>query len=122
MKTAQQKAPFDTLLYASTKAHFFSDDAFRPENPIIYRKLPDAGPDAVSVLFEADWGTFEDAELIVRLLNFAHAGGGTFLADLMRYDGARLTATGMEDLERLLAVLNGKPQPEAAQPEKGTQP
>ena len=56
--------------------------------------------------FETTEHTPADMELITRLLNFAHAGGYQFLYDLMRYDGARLTADDMEQLEILLKTLN----------------
>lgn len=46
------------------------------------------------------------AQIDNRLKAFAHAGGYQFLYNLMRYDGARLTADGMEQLEILLQTLN----------------
>lgn len=69
--------PFNLLLKDATKGPFYCDFAGEDESTVIYRKLTEqeAGPGAVSALFEAYWGTYDDARLVARLLNFAHGGG-----------------------------------------------
>ena len=42
--------------------------------PLVYIPLPNAGLNAVSVLFEADWGTLEDASFIASCADNAEAG------------------------------------------------
>jgi hypothetical protein len=61
--------------------------------------------------FERGDTTVYDMELIARLLNFAHAGGGKFLSELFQSGGERPSFQEYEHLETLVKILNGERQP-----------